>query len=138
MRHLVGDAQCQGANVLMLDWECERPSLPKRTELLACFLDVALSLDLMWRFHSRPHASKRDYIKPERLRCQRLRAVLHRRLAGSTLTRFVTHLMRPPQKQNSPMPSRPREFHPEPLTDSGREPLDSSGSCHRMKAPAFH
>jgi hypothetical protein len=31
---LVGDAQCQGANVLMLDWECERPSLPKRTELL--------------------------------------------------------------------------------------------------------
>src|SRR5580700_5360447 len=36
------------------------------------------------------------------------------------------------------MPSRPREFHPEPLTDSGREPLDSSGSCHRMKAAAFH
>jgi hypothetical protein len=36
------------------------------------------------------------------------------------------------------LPSRPREFHPEPLTDSGREPLDSSGSCHRMKAAAFH
>jgi len=36
------------------------------------------------------------------------------------------------------MPSRPREFHPEPLTDSGREPLDSSGSCHRAKAAAFH
>src|SRR6266481_7824560 len=35
-------------------------------------------------------------------------------------------------------PSRPREFHPEPLTDSGREPLDSSGSCHRAKAAAFH
>src|ERR1019366_4455031 len=34
-------------------------------------------------------------------------------------------------------PSRPGEFHPEPLTDSGREPLDSSGSCHRTKAPAF-
>src|SRR5205807_3535134 len=33
--------------------------------------------------------------------------------------------------------SRPREFHPEPLTDSGREPLDSSGSCHRAKAAAF-
>ena len=31
------------------------------------------------------------------------------------------------------MPSRPKEFHPEPLTDSGREPLDSSGSCHRAK-----
>ena len=31
------------------------------------------------------------------------------------------------------MPSRPREFHPEPLTDSGREPLDSSGSCHRVE-----
>src|SRR6266404_2186616 len=36
------------------------------------------------------------------------------------------------------LPSRPREFHPEPLTDSGREPLDSSGSCHRAKAAAFH
>ena len=36
------------------------------------------------------------------------------------------------------MPSRPGEFHPEPLTDSGREPLDSSGSCHRAKAAAFH
>src|SRR5262245_53921022 len=35
------------------------------------------------------------------------------------------------------LPSRPREFHPEPLTDSGREPLDSSGSCHRAKAAAF-
>jgi hypothetical protein len=49
----------------MLDWECERPSVPKRTELLACFLDAALPLDLMWRCHSRPHASKRDYIKSE-------------------------------------------------------------------------
>src|SRR5262249_8959332 len=35
------------------------------------------------------------------------------------------------------MPSRPREFHPEPLTDSGRDTLASSGSCHRMKAAAF-
>jgi hypothetical protein len=34
-------------------------------------------------------------------------------------------------------PSRPGEFHPEALTDSGREPLDSSGSCHRLKAAAF-
>ena len=34
-------------------------------------------------------------------------------------------------------PSRPGDLHPEPLTDSGREPLDSSGSCHRMKAAAF-
>src|SRR5215472_6955024 len=36
------------------------------------------------------------------------------------------------------MPSRPGEFHPEPLTDSVREPLDSYGSCHHMKAAAFH
>jgi hypothetical protein len=35
-------------------------------------------------------------------------------------------------------PSIPRELHPEPLTDSVREPLDSYGSCHRMKAAAFH
>ena len=34
-------------------------------------------------------------------------------------------------------PSRPGEFHPEPLTDSGLEPLDSSGSCHPLKAAAF-
>jgi hypothetical protein len=32
---------------------------------------------------------------------------------------------------------RPREFHPEPLTDSGRDTLASSGSCHRAKAAAF-
>jgi len=35
------------------------------------------------------------------------------------------------------VPSRPREFHPEPLTDSGRDTLASSGSCHRTKAAAF-
>ena len=33
-------------------------------------------------------------------------------------------------------PSRPEDFHPEALTDSGREPLDSSGSCHPLKAAA--
>src|SRR5258707_14000240 len=31
------------------------------------------------------------------------------------------------------MPSRPGEFHPEPLTDP-----DLTGSCHRVKAAAFH
>ena len=41
------------------------------------------------------------------------------------------------QKGHKGEPSRPGEFHPEPLTDSGREPLDSSGSCHRTKAAAF-
>src|SRR5262249_11301626 len=35
------------------------------------------------------------------------------------------------------LPSRPGEFHPEPLTDSGRDTLASSGSCHRLKAAAF-
>ena len=35
------------------------------------------------------------------------------------------------------LPSRPGESHPEALTDSGREPLDSSGSCHRMKTAVF-
>src|SRR3984893_14353671 len=35
------------------------------------------------------------------------------------------------------MPSRPGGFHPEPLTDSGRDTLASSGSCHRTKAAAF-
>jgi hypothetical protein len=34
-------------------------------------------------------------------------------------------------------PSRPGGLHPEALTDSGREPLDSSGSCHQVKAAAF-
>src|ERR1019366_1427799 len=34
-------------------------------------------------------------------------------------------------------PSRPREFRPEPLTDSGLDALASSGSCHRLKAAAF-
>src|SRR5271169_6491950 len=36
------------------------------------------------------------------------------------------------------LPSRPREFHHEPLTDSGLDTLASSGSCHRAKAAAFH
>jgi len=35
------------------------------------------------------------------------------------------------------LPSRPEEFHPEPLTDSVREPPDSYGSCHRVQAAAF-
>ena len=35
------------------------------------------------------------------------------------------------------LPSRPGEFRPEPLTDSGRDTLASSGSCHRTKAAAF-
>jgi hypothetical protein len=35
-------------------------------------------------------------------------------------------------------PSRPEDLHPEPLTDSGRKPLDLSGSCHPLKAAAFH
>jgi Periplasmic binding protein len=35
------------------------------------------------------------------------------------------------------VPSRPGEFHPEPLTESGRDTLVSSGSCHRVKAAAF-
>ena len=35
-------------------------------------------------------------------------------------------------------PSRPGDLHPEPLTDSGRKPLDLSGSCHPLKAAAFH
>src|SRR3974390_668293 len=39
-----------------------------------------------------------------------------------------------PENPRSKMPSRPGEFHPEPLTNSAREPLDRSGSCHRMKA----
>ena len=34
-------------------------------------------------------------------------------------------------------PSRPREFHPEPLTDPELHTLASSGSCHRSKAAAF-
>jgi hypothetical protein len=52
---LVGDAQCQRANVLGLDGKCERPFLSKRTELLACFLDAALSLDPIRRCHARSH-----------------------------------------------------------------------------------
>jgi hypothetical protein len=35
-------------------------------------------------------------------------------------------------------PSGPGDFHPESLTDSGLDTLASSGSCHRVKAAAFH
>ena len=53
---LVGDAHRQRTNLLSLT-ECERSWLPKYFELLVCFLDAALSVDLIWRCHSRPHAS---------------------------------------------------------------------------------
>jgi hypothetical protein len=67
---LVGDAQCQRANVLGLDGKCERPSLPKHCELLACFLDAALPLDLTWRCHSRAPLRSEDHLRPGRSRCQ--------------------------------------------------------------------
>src|SRR5271165_6010098 len=35
------------------------------------------------------------------------------------------------------LPSRPGELRPEPLTDSGRDTLASSGSCHQAKAADF-
>ena len=39
---------------------------------------------------------------------------------------------------DSRRPSGPGDFHPESLTDSGLDTLASSGSCHRLKAAAFH
>src|ERR1700756_486335 len=39
---------------------------------------------------------------------------------------------------NAWRPSGPGDFHPESLTDSGLDTLASSGSCHRLKAAAFH
>jgi hypothetical protein len=50
-----------------------------------------LSLDLIWRCHSRPHASKRDYIKPERLRCQRLRRVRREAAKAQSTARLVSN-----------------------------------------------
>ena len=41
------------------------------------------------------------------------------------------------RKPSPPTPSRPGEFHPEPLTDPDRRTLASSGSCHSTKADAF-
>jgi hypothetical protein len=42
----------------MLDRKCERPFLPKHRELLVGFLSAAISLDPIWRCHSRSHALK--------------------------------------------------------------------------------
>jgi hypothetical protein len=42
-----------------------------------------------------------------------------------------------PTLRSPTLPSRPGEFHPQSLTDSGRETLASSGSCLRWKAAAF-
>jgi hypothetical protein len=42
-RDLIGNTQCQRANVFRLDRECERPLLPKRMELLAVFLRAAIA-----------------------------------------------------------------------------------------------
>jgi hypothetical protein len=35
-------------------------------------------------------------------------------------------------------PSRSREFHPQSLTESGLEPLDSTCSCHHLRNRALH
>ena len=73
----------------------------------------------------------------------RVQALLHVLLLFLLVQRTFTskdlreHLAPLLGKKPSQLPSRPGEFHPEPLTDSGREPLDSSGSCHRTKAAAF-
>jgi len=47
-----------------------------------------------------------------------------------------THLRNPKWLVCLLVPSRPGEFHPEPLTDSGLDTLSSSGSCHRTTAAA--
>src|SRR5262249_48896762 len=60
-----GDAQRQRANVLSLERERQRPSLPKHSELLARFLDATLSFDRMWRCHFA--LTLRSAIEPERL-----------------------------------------------------------------------
>jgi hypothetical protein len=44
-RDFASDAHRQRANVLMLGWKCERPSLPEHRELLRKFLGAAISLD---------------------------------------------------------------------------------------------
>ena len=70
-------------------------------------------------------------------------ALSRRRIKGfrdrtRSARRRMQEIQRMTTRQRQDRPSRPRELHPEPLTDSVREPLDSYGSCHRMKAAAFH
>src|SRR6516165_11110752 len=49
--------------------------------------------------------------------------------------RFLGRTGRSRRRLNSSrMPSGPREFHPEPLTDAVHEPLDPYASCHRADA----
>jgi hypothetical protein len=50
---------------------------------------------------------------------------------------FRPHLAAAALALSLTLPSRPGEFHLGPLTDSGRDTLASSGSCHRLKAAAF-
>src|ERR1019366_3559362 len=58
--------------------------------------------------------------------------------SGSLALASLNHACRTPWSGfSATLPSRPREFHPEPLTDSGLETLASSGSCHHAKAVAF-
>src|SRR5262252_5038782 len=53
---------------------------------------------------------------------------------GADIQLCAVHMQRNAKNQ----PSRPEDLHPEPLTDSGHKPLDLSGSCHPLKAAAFH
>jgi hypothetical protein len=72
----------------MLDRKCERPFLPKHRELLARFLGAAIPLDPIWRCHARSRASKGNYIKPERPRCQGLRRSVAQVIGRAALTLF--------------------------------------------------
>ena len=62
-------------------------------------------------------------------------STLPQRFACARLSR--PYLPRSYPDVSATLPSRPGEFHPEPLTESGRDTLVSSGSCHRVKAAAF-
>jgi hypothetical protein len=72
------------------------PEAPRVAGVLPWCRDLARPI---WRCHARSHASLRDYIKPERPRCQGRGALLHRRSARPALSLFgaISRGSRPPK-----------------------------------------
>src|SRR5450759_2064124 len=98
-------------------------------------LRAAYIPDVAWAVSVHPPSLSRKMGQPPVLTSSNRFSTLQQRFACARLS----HSCLPASCSgfSATLPSRPREFHPKPLTDSGLETLASSGSCHHAKAVAF-
>src|SRR5665811_1812511 len=98
-------------------------------------LRAAYMPDAAWAVSGHPPSLSRQMGQPPVLTSSNRFSTLQQRFACARLSQSC--LPDSCSGFSATLPSRPREFHPKPLTDSGLETLASSGSCHHAKAVAF-